>query len=862
MPRGRPRQDQVNVSNDNNNIPKTINFNYSENFNRVTELSVENFTEWKTNILYLLCINNLDSYVTTEKIKKVRKRDITDDISQYIQDKFNDSLVYDISTTENDIKNDITVKWIIINSLGDTTKKLIQSHSKTSYQIWKMLNKAYTKSPEQRRVDLKDLIDGMKYNIDEDIHIFIAVLQNYIDELENIEGDLSANTKIGILNRSLPENLRWINVFQFKNNWERCVEYVKNVIPEIIFSNTKESTNTRTNQLFNIINHKVLNKNKNKNILSTHFRKRKNLHFTNKKCRICNKYGHNSNECWFNPKNKFKNRNKPRIIRNAKSQNSTNKRTTTTKFKNRHFSKNNNSEKNTKNIFTIDSQNAKSDKYPDFYPDNFVDDYTSKTNTEINYLSNNPSHEINSTTINDQKMTCWILDSGASIHTTNDISLLYNITPCNEEISLADNKTVNSKYKGDFSGSLNDNDFCLSNVYFVPDISKNLISINSLINCNYKVVFTNINNASYSIIYNPSGRRICSTAVGNSNIYKIWTTTKYCNTSLPPPPNVNHISNNENLQLWHRRLCHFNINKIKQILPRITSSTKCPVCSHSKLRNKPYYLSSSETSSILEKIHMDLIGPIQESVHGNKYILTILDDYSRYGWTLFLQNKSDTFNTFHNWYLKIKNLLNLSIKYIKSDNGTEFTNYHFNNFCDFNGITHLFSIPHNPQQNGKIERFNETLITASKSILNESKLHYKFWEDAVSTVCHIYNRLPHSGNHNNIPYEIIFRSPVKYDNLRVFGCKVFYYLPKSFRNKFENNAVPGVFLGYSENGYKILDTQNNKTIYSRTVDFFENDLDHALNNPNSQNFSNKVPKSGNAFENKDKEGRPKEKDLF
>jgi len=64
MPRGRPRQLQsatnINTTNAPNaaNAPRTINFNYSENFNRITELFVENYIEWTTNILYLLCINN------------------------------------------------------------------------------------------------------------------------------------------------------------------------------------------------------------------------------------------------------------------------------------------------------------------------------------------------------------------------------------------------------------------------------------------------------------------------------------------------------------------------------------------------------------------------------------------------------------------------------------------------------------------------------------------------------------------------------------------------------------------------------------------------------------------------------------
>jgi len=76
---------------------------------------------------------------------------------------------------------------------------------------------------------------------------------------------------------------------------------------------------------------------------------------------------------------------------------------------------------------------------------------------------------------------------------------------------------------------------------------------------------------------------------------------------------------------------------------------------------------------------MDLIGPIQNSIYDNKYILTILDDHSRFGWTLFMKSKSETFYHFHNWFNK-KKQFNERIQYIhtiRTDNGTEFNNKKF-----------------------------------------------------------------------------------------------------------------------------------------------------------------------------------------
>jgi len=69
----------------------------------------------------------------------------------------------------------------------------------------------------------------------------MAKLQNAIKELENLDHDISDNIKAGILNRFLPENLRFINVFQYKDDWNKLCSNIKNVIPDIIFSNMKES---------------------------------------------------------------------------------------------------------------------------------------------------------------------------------------------------------------------------------------------------------------------------------------------------------------------------------------------------------------------------------------------------------------------------------------------------------------------------------------------------------------------------------------------------------------------------------------------------------------------------------------------
>jgi transposase InsO family protein len=81
------------------------------------------------------------------------------------------------------------------------------------------------------------------------------------------------------------------------------------------------------------------------------------------------------------------------------------------------------------------------------------------------------------------------------------------------------------------------------------------------------------------------------------------------------------------------------------------------------------------TDRPLEVLHMDLFGPIAYiSIGGSKYCLVIVDDYSRFTWVFFLQEKSHTQETLKGLLRRAQNEFALRIKKIRSDNGTEFKN--------------------------------------------------------------------------------------------------------------------------------------------------------------------------------------------
>ena len=81
------------------------------------------------------------------------------------------------------------------------------------------------------------------------------------------------------------------------------------------------------------------------------------------------------------------------------------------------------------------------------------------------------------------------------------------------------------------------------------------------------------------------------------------------------------------------------------------------------------------TSRVLELLHMDLFGPTTyTSLGGNKYCLVIVDDFSRYTWTFFLQDKAEVASIFQKFAKNAQNQFDVKIKKIRSDNGKEFDN--------------------------------------------------------------------------------------------------------------------------------------------------------------------------------------------
>jgi transposase InsO family protein len=103
------------------------------------------------------------------------------------------------------------------------------------------------------------------------------------------------------------------------------------------------------------------------------------------------------------------------------------------------------------------------------------------------------------------------------------------------------------------------------------------------------------------------------------------------------------------------------------------------------------------TERPLELLHMDLFNSIAFiSIGGSKYCLVIVDDYSRFTWMFFLQEKSKTQKTLKKFLRRAQNEFELKIKKIRSDNRSKFKNSQIEEFIEEEGIKHEFSSPYTP----------------------------------------------------------------------------------------------------------------------------------------------------------------------
>nr|GEU28604.1 hypothetical protein [Tanacetum cinerariifolium] len=174
------------------------------------------------------------------------------------------------------------------------------------------------------------------------------------------------------------------------------------------------------------------------------------------------------------------------------------------------------------------------------------------------------------------------------------------------------------------------------------------------------------------------------------------------------------------LELWHQRLSHLNFDTINDLakndlitgLPKfkyhkehLCSSCEQGISKRASHPPKPVLNSRQR----LHLLHMDLCGPMRiASINGKRYVLVIVDDYSRYTWVHFLRCKDKAPEVIITILKRITVLLQSPVIIIRTDNDTKFKNQVLKEYFDSVGISHRVSSVRTPQQTRVVERRNQT----------------------------------------------------------------------------------------------------------------------------------------------------------
>ncbi|GJR38092.1 putative ribonuclease H-like domain-containing protein [Tanacetum coccineum] len=341
-----------------------------------------------------------------------------------------------------------------------------------------------------------------------------------------------------------------------------------------------------------------------------------------------------------------------------------------------------------------------------------------------------------------------VVDSGCSSHMTGNKAYLSNYEDYNGGFVTFGSDPKGGKITG--KGKIRTANLDFDDVYFVDELKFNLFSISQMCDKKNSVLFTETE----CLILSPSFKlldesQVVLRAPRKDDVYSLNLK------NIVPSGGITCLYANataDESKLWHRRLGHVNFKNINKLvkghlvrgLPSkvFVNDHTCVACKKGK-QHKASCKAKLERiiRKPLELLHMDLFGPVSvESINKKRYCLVVTDDFSRFSWVFFLATKDETSEILYKFIIGLENQLNLNVKIIRCDNGTEFKNHAMNELCAKKGIKREFSVARTPQQNGVAERKNRTLIEAARTIKAfrvynkrtkrvEENLHIDFLED-------------------------------------------------------------------------------------------------------------------------------------
>ncbi|GJS99425.1 zinc finger, CCHC-type containing protein [Tanacetum coccineum] len=370
--------------------------------------------------------------------------------------------------------------------------------------------------------------------------------------------------------------------------------------------------------------------------------------------------------------------------------------------------------------------------------------------------------------VQDDEVAWWV-DSGATSHVCKDLRWFQVCKSIEDGSFVKMGNVATEPIKGIGRVLLtftSGKTLCLDNVLYVPGIRKNLVSEIVLNKCGYKQVLE-----SDKYILSRHGSfvgfgYVCNGMIRLNLNYPLFNASACMITS-------SHSNSLSKSELWHARLGHVHYKRMRDmskmsLIPAFDMTHEsCKTCMLTKITRQPFKGVNRE-SKVLDLIHSDLCDfHANPSLGHNKYVITFIDDASRYCYVYLLHAKHEALDKFKIYKQEVELQRQDLIKVLRTDRGGE---YYDPVYFQSTGIIHQTTAPYTPQQNGVAERKNRTLKEMVNSMLSYSGLSEGFWGEAMLIACYILNRTPNK-NSKQTPYEIWTKKVPNLTYLRVWGCR-------------------------------------------------------------------------------------------
>lgn len=204
----------------------------------------------------------------------------------------------------------------------------------------------------------------------------------------------------------------------------------------------------------------------------------------------------------------------------------------------------------------------------------------------------------------------------------------------------------------------------------------------------------------------------------------------------------------------------------------------CSGCQFGKPHQLKFHQSDYMSCEPLELVHSDVFKPVNSpSVRGRRFMVTVIDNYSRFLWVAFMKEKSEALTKFKAFQIEAKKLTGRRVKILCSNNGGEYVSHELNECLNDCKIRRQITCSYTPQQHGVSERKNRHLAETYGSIMHSKNVRGRFWAKAMKNSAFVVNRLPQKNLGYILPHKKLFNenpNVVSFVSLAVFA---FYWFP-------------------------------------------------------------------------------------